>query len=445
MNTRKINYWDISRYTLFTAQLHRKNLFAVAKGAAQTVKVSSTGLFYSCDGKITVACPEKSTDLNLQDVLLAKPDEYTVNTDDIESVSVVFLDFELLALDGIACKSSTWFKADFNISPFVPASKQSSALLYLSKLYKELSSPGSGNDAIIQSLTELIMLQFLISTRQHADPMLMDVGGLAFYSRNDEYPMKSGRTVWFTDIKIWKKKVEDFGVYESPELLGILRSHGAQVLLPTDGSVSLETACEPYRGNTVSNFSASSESPYHVAIWPSERLHIDLRAYRNDYCITFYIKSNMTGSLSLTMVSLATYIDMLNVINIDKADEWIPVCIHNSSTEEPRITSPYISTAMIYIQQNCVRPITVSEIAEYCHISIPHLSRLFREQTGSSVYRHIIHHRIYAAQKLLTTTDLSIEQITHSVSFYDIQHMSRTFMRHIGMKPGEYRRIYKKS
>ena len=287
-----------------------------------------------------------------------------------------------------------------------------------------------------------ILLHTLLLGRQRRDDILQDVGGIAFYSRGNHYhPLEAGREILFSDVRIWSQEPDNPDDEDSPYLLGTLWAHGAEISLPLDGNLTLEPKKELYRGHHTAQIRTLNETPYHVWVWPSLRLHLDLRPHREEYCITFYLKSNMTGNIGFSLTRLNHYNDLPYAIPIPRRDTWIPVCIRNLSFSEYAGSSPYVTSAIFYIYANYSRSIQVKEIADYCHISVPHLSRLFREQTGQTIKDYIAMQRINAAQQMLINTSLPLERIAHAVGFYDTQHLSRTFARYIGMRPNTYRKM----
>ena len=84
-----------------------------------------------------------------------------------------------------------------------------------------------------------------------------------------------------------------------------LASIREEISLPLDGNLTLEPKKELYRGHHTAQIRTLNETPYHVWVWPSLRLHLDLRPHREEYCITFYLKSNMTGNIVILGMGVA--------------------------------------------------------------------------------------------------------------------------------------------
>lgn len=83
----------------------------------------------------------------------------------------------------------------------------------------------------------------------------------------------------------------------------------------------------------------------------------------------------------------------------------------------------------------------LTDIARHVHVHPSYLSAIFRKQTGNSIGNYLITYRLLIAKKLLIHSDKTVESIALDVGFYDLQHFSREFEKHIGVRPTVYRKI----
>jgi AraC-like DNA-binding protein len=100
-----------------------------------------------------------------------------------------------------------------------------------------------------------------------------------------------------------------------------------------------------------------------------------------------------------------------------------------------------IYKALSYIRKNIDNVITVKELAGVCCLSNRHFIRLFRKELGDSPVEYINMRKIEKAQLLLIATDISVKEISHSLSFTNISYFHRLFKNMVGVTPGEYRGI----
>ena len=96
-----------------------------------------------------------------------------------------------------------------------------------------------------------------------------------------------------------------------------------------------------------------------------------------------------------------------------------------------------------YINDNLAENLNLSKIAEIANISTYHFARLFKQKTGYSPHQYIIQHRIEKAKNLLSTTNLSIVEIAHSIGCSSQSNFTSLFRKKVGTTPQKYRQSKK--
>lgn len=81
----------------------------------------------------------------------------------------------------------------------------------------------------------------------------------------------------------------------------------------------------------------------------------------------------------------------------------------------------------------------LNKIAAYVHLSPGYLSRIFRQETGSSVNSYLIAFRLERVKELLKTTNGKLHEIACKVGYKDEFYLSNAFKKNTGMRPSEYR------
>lgn len=98
-----------------------------------------------------------------------------------------------------------------------------------------------------------------------------------------------------------------------------------------------------------------------------------------------------------------------------------------------------IMAAIALIQERRPGTASVQEAAAACGLSRSRFATLFRQTMGTSFGQFSLRARLgYAAHRLLTT-DLTVETIAQRAGFVDASHFHRTFVRHYGRTPSQYR------
>lgn len=101
--------------------------------------------------------------------------------------------------------------------------------------------------------------------------------------------------------------------------------------------------------------------------------------------------------------------------------------------------SPAVEKAFAHMQACFGQPISLTEVARASHVSPPHLSRLFKRETGRSVVEHLHRLRIHRARELLATSSHFLVEVALECGFESVEHFHRIFRRYTGTTPRAYR------
>ena len=77
--------------------------------------------------------------------------------------------------------------------------------------------------------------------------------------------------------------------------------------------------------------------------------------------------------------------------------------------------------------------------AHKCGMSVPHFLRNFKQATGTSPLNYKLKIRMDYAKRMISSTELSINEIAQVVGYTDPFHFSRYFKKHTGYSPKEFR------
>jgi len=90
-------------------------------------------------------------------------------------------------------------------------------------------------------------------------------------------------------------------------------------------------------------------------------------------------------------------------------------------------------------------PPDVSELALQANFSKSKLTRLFRQIFGTGIFQYYQAFRMEEAARLLKSEQLSVSGVGYQMGFSNLSHFSRTFEKHIGMKPKKYSQLFQQA
>ena len=98
-----------------------------------------------------------------------------------------------------------------------------------------------------------------------------------------------------------------------------------------------------------------------------------------------------------------------------------------------------IKLAIGYISNECQSELSLDTVAEKAGLSKYYLAREFHRITGYTIVNYVNVARCEKAKQLLSENGVSIESIARSCGFQNASYFTKTFKKHIGILPSEYR------
>ena len=98
-----------------------------------------------------------------------------------------------------------------------------------------------------------------------------------------------------------------------------------------------------------------------------------------------------------------------------------------------------IRNAIKFIEENYMEELLLEDMCMYAMISRTYFCIAFKEITGMTFSKFVVHVRIERAKEFLKNTDLQIGAICHRVGFNEVSHFCRTFKKLTGISAKEYR------
>ncbi len=104
-----------------------------------------------------------------------------------------------------------------------------------------------------------------------------------------------------------------------------------------------------------------------------------------------------------------------------------------------------IAHAVEYIKEHCRENISLEEVAAQVFMSSSYFSTSFKQKTGKKFIDFLTTIRMdNAAELLINNPDISISEVCASVGYNHLGHFYKTFKKHFGVTPNEYRTKYQR-
>lgn len=116
---------------------------------------------------------------------------------------------------------------------------------------------------------------------------------------------------------------------------------------------------------------------------------------------------------------------------VRKAAEW--------SNDVPAGGSSVVMDSLRYIERNCLRRLTLQDVADAVGKSPAYVTTALTKATGKSAVQWIVSSRMAEARRLLLHSDEMVDVIAERVGYADPTHFIRMFRREHGMTPAAWR------
>jgi AraC-like DNA-binding protein len=96
-----------------------------------------------------------------------------------------------------------------------------------------------------------------------------------------------------------------------------------------------------------------------------------------------------------------------------------------------------------YIHTHYETDLSLQQMSDHFGVSIPVLSKMFKEEAGLNYLDYLIRFRMEKAGEWLMNTDMPIKEITDRLRYTTVQNFSRIFKQVIGVPPGNFRKMHR--
>lgn len=141
------------------------------------------------------------------------------------------------------------------------------------------------------------------------------------------------------------------------------------------------------------------------------------------------------------------FIDYQNILNMTSVAEMEVYCecIFDQMKSEESMADQFDKTALVnqikaYVQEHIYEDITLESVADAVFLSITHMRRIFKKQTGETFLQYVIKKKMQKAAELLQDPQYKVYQVGEMLGYKTTQYFSKVFYRFMGCYPGQYRK-----
>lgn len=78
-------------------------------------------------------------------------------------------------------------------------------------------------------------------------------------------------------------------------------------------------------------------------------------------------------------------------------------------------------------------------LSRHFGLSFRQINRLFKQETGTTVYHYVLQQKIESAKMMLVQTEMNVSEIAYKLGYSDPQYFSNLFKKKTGSPPSQYR------
>lgn len=115
---------------------------------------------------------------------------------------------------------------------------------------------------------------------------------------------------------------------------------------------------------------------------------------------------------------------------------------HPENSNRTGIKKQSLENIKEYLEEHYKEKISLDHLADQFYINKYYLSRIFKEQFGTTILSYLDQVRITHAKQLLRFSDLTVEQVGREVGIDESAYFNRVFRKVEGISPGKYRKMW---
>jgi AraC family transcriptional regulator len=100
-----------------------------------------------------------------------------------------------------------------------------------------------------------------------------------------------------------------------------------------------------------------------------------------------------------------------------------------------------MENARNYLLCHFTEDVGLAQLADHCHVSVFHFSRLFKAVLNTTPHQYLAELRLNHAQLLLQSTQVSVTQVAYQSGFNSLEHFVTAYRQRFGHTPRDERKL----
>lgn len=147
------------------------------------------------------------------------------------------------------------------------------------------------------------------------------------------------------------------------------------------------------------------------------------------------IEESLSKKIYYKVLASCRFIEVFQALSRN----WMNTLFISSSMHISDIMYEKSNQLLDYLHISYAQKITGSKIETLFSVNFDYLNRIFKIRTGNTIFAYLNNIRLEQAKQLLTTSRLSLKEISVKSGFSDEYYFSRFFKKQIGIAPSLYR------
>ncbi|WP_434311640.1 response regulator transcription factor [Hominifimenecus sp. rT4P-3] len=101
-----------------------------------------------------------------------------------------------------------------------------------------------------------------------------------------------------------------------------------------------------------------------------------------------------------------------------------------------------VKLAKAYVNEHYHEAVTMEDVAAWTGLNSAYFSSLFKKSEGVNFTEYLTQVRLAKAKAYLVETSLNLAEIAAKVGYTDAKYFSKVFIKNVGIRPAEYRKIH---